>query len=429
MSALPRRPPSLDTKPRPDGLWRGRYWAVDSTGRKVRRDIYAPTKEELEPKIAAAMAAENHSAPALVAATRAHRPRGQGTVTPPAIEGGTWRARGVDQATGKRVSVTGATADEAEQHLLDATGRGNPSVAHWLGKWLELRKPDLDSRSWHRYEESVRLHLIPEFGDEVLLGLRAPRVREGYVHLLAKGMSGGTAKRCHATLHAALQAAMDAGLLAGNPAAGHYTWPAPATVAVRLLEPGDEQRLLGLRDPQLNAACLLALRTGMDLGEILDLRWSRVLVEERAIEVRSKLIRTLEPGDNDSTRYGTQSVPLKAGQARRLQLTTEVLEALQRSRAAQIRRQVPSAPGDLELVVAARSGKPYQSSEMSQRLRERCRSVHIPVYTFQDLRDTAAVTMLRGGAGIQEVSSALGLSSPRYVYDRYESWINERSRT
>ena len=89
---------------------------------------------------------------------------------------GRWEARvAIVDAAGKlhRQSVFAATEREAKRRLREILTKrdsrivapaGRDTMARFLASWLDGVKPTLRPRSWDRYEEHIRLHLVPTIG-------------------------------------------------------------------------------------------------------------------------------------------------------------------------------------------------------------------------------------------------------------------------
>src|ERR1039457_4696456 len=145
---------------------------------------------------------------------------GEGTVGSRPLPDGRWQARySTTDATGKvsRKAVYGKTRHEAAQKLRDATRNrdtgltplpGRQTVGSYLMDWLDGVRPSLKPRTWDRYEEQVRLHLIPHLGRLWLERLWARGVQPADAALPGRGLGSATVKRSHATLHRALEQAV-----------------------------------------------------------------------------------------------------------------------------------------------------------------------------------------------------------------------------
>jgi integrase len=126
-----------------------------------------------------------------------------------------------------RRSVTADTEREAKRRLREVIAQhdsgiiapdGRETMARFLASWLDGVKPTLRPRSWDRYEEHIRLHLIPTIGRIPLARLSPADVQRANNTLLQMGLAPATVGRAHATLRAALKQALRWQLIPSNPA-------------------------------------------------------------------------------------------------------------------------------------------------------------------------------------------------------------------
>ncbi len=90
-------------------------------------------------------------------------------------------------------------------------------VERYLREWLEVKRGTLRSpRTWDRYEEYVRLHLVPTLGKVALAKLTPQQVQHLQAQKLASGLSSTTVHHIRAVLHTALRDALRLGLVPRN---------------------------------------------------------------------------------------------------------------------------------------------------------------------------------------------------------------------
>jgi integrase len=114
---------------------------------------------------------------------------------------GRWEARAaIVDAAGRlqRRSVTADTERDAKRRLRELVAQheagiiapdGRETMARFLTSWLDGVKPTLRPRSWDRYEEHVRLHLIPTLGRIPLVRLSPMDVQRANNELLKRGLA------------------------------------------------------------------------------------------------------------------------------------------------------------------------------------------------------------------------------------------------
>ncbi|MDR5710406.1 MAG: helix-turn-helix domain-containing protein [Armatimonadota bacterium] len=199
---------------------------------------------------------------------------------------GRWRsARGSDPRTGRRVRVwrtVKGTRKEAERllaRLLHEAAQGamvDPgrcTVEEWLRAWLDLKRPAVFVKTYERYEEVVRLHVVPALGRIPLHRLHPHHVQRLYADLLGAGKHPRTVLHVHRVLHTALEAGVKQQVVGRNVCDAVE----PPRVPVQELRVPSEEEVFSLLDAsrgtRLYLPVLLGTLCGLRRGEVLALRW------------------------------------------------------------------------------------------------------------------------------------------------------------
>ena len=313
----------------------------------------------------------------------------------------------------KRRTISGKTKTEARAKLAKAKAEadgglafdaGTVSVSEYLKRWLNDSAETVRPRTWERYEQNSRIHIVPALGKVKLRALTPTHVRGLYRQKLESGLAPRTVNYIHQTLHKALRQAVADGLVPRN-VASVVRAPRPAKKEMRFLDLEQAEALLeAARGDRLEALYVLAIRTGMRQGELLGLRWSDVDLETGTLHVR----RTLASTKGGVAVYN----PPKSGKGRGLMLSEKTIEALRRHKAAQNeqRLQLGGLWEDHDLVFPDPWGKPTRRWTLDRRsfvpLLERAGLAG--AITFHGLRHTFATMMLKGGINVKVVSEMLG---------------------
>jgi integrase len=366
------------------------------------------------------------------------RTAGEGTVGSRPLPDGRWQARySTTDATGKvsRKAVYGKTRHEAAQKLRDATRNrdtgltplpGRQTVGSYLMNWLDGVRPSLKPRTWDRYEEQVRLHLIPHLGRLWLERLGPADVQRAYAALLDRGSSPATVKRSHATLHRALEQAVRWRVLPTN-IAGLVDSPRVTHRDMSVLSPEQARRLVdAVVGDRLEALYVLAVTAGLRQGELLALRWSDVDLDGGSLAVTGSLVRVYtprrlarEPGVPRSHLESTE--PKTRRSRRRVELTAVALDALRRRRSAYVAERVAAANvwQDRDLVFCSAIGGYLHASRLTEQFKSLLRRSALPPIRFHDLRHTAATLMLSRGVHPKVASEMLGHATVAVTLDLY----------
>jgi integrase len=325
-------------------------------------------------------------------------------------------------ASGERKTYYGPTRRAVQQHLTDALKNvkdgvplptGNQSVAQFLASWLETVEPSLRPRTFERYEQMLRLHVVPTLGKLPVSQLAPQHVQQLYARLLDSGLSPTTVHHVHTLLHRALQQANRWGLVARN-VTTLVDAPRDAHHEMQTLSPEQSRQLIeAARGHRLEALFVLALTTGMRRGELLGLRWQQVDLEGGSLEVLTSLQRTREGF--------LFAEPKTAYSRRRVSLPEIAVEALRRHRIEQNKERFAAGEwDDHDLVFPNEAGRPLEAGNMLRRAYwPLLKKAGLPKMPFHALRHTAATLLLRKGVHPKIVQEMLGHSGIAITLDLY----------
>ncbi len=204
--------------------------------------------------------------------------------------------------------LTKAMADRDSGLIFDA---GNLTTGEFLSRWLEASvKGNVRHRTLDNYRMHVRLHIAPSLGRIKLQALSPAHVQSLYRAKLDSGLAPSTLRYTHAVLNRALKQAMRWGLVPRN-AAQSADPPKLERVEMRTLSPAEARRLLATsRDDGLEAFYVMAVHTGLRIGELLGLRWGDVDLDAGKMQVVRQLQRVRGGGGSSSPPPKTQAVGL-----------------------------------------------------------------------------------------------------------------------
>jgi integrase len=341
---------------RKDGRWEGRYYATDDTGHSVRRSVFGATDKDVVKALRAALTARDDGKPA---------------------------------------------------------PHGSQTVGSFLMTWLEGARPTIRPGTWRRYEQITRLYLVPGLGRVRLVALGPHHVAKLYRDLLAGGMTPAMVNYVHRTLRRALGQAERWKLVTSN-AAAVVTPPRGERREMHTLTAEQVRRLLDVAPDRDRPLYLLAVSSGMRLGELLGLRWADVDLDRGSVAVVATL-RTI-PG------MATAFAPPKTTRSRRrVELSESVVAALSAHKVATIEERWRAGQlwQDHDLVFPNVLGRPRNPSNIIRAFHPLLERAGLPRIRFHDLRHTAATLMLGRGVHAKLVSDMLGHASIGITLDTY----------
>lgn len=196
------------------------------------------------------------------------------------VEGGLKQARALrgeiisKLARGERVSPS----RQAFAEVADA----------WLGT-----KTRLAPRTRQRYEEILRVHLLPPFAARRISDICEDDVVRLIAEAQAAGSSAGTARKALVVLSGVLNHAVRRGMISANPVKRLQRGERPMVERreMRILDSDGIGRLLAAADDRYWSLLATALFTGLRLGELLGLTWADVDLAVGHLKVRKQLDR------------------------------------------------------------------------------------------------------------------------------------------
>jgi integrase len=355
-----------------------------------------------------------------------------------------WRLKfdaGRDEKTGKRKTqfhTFRGTKRQAQVKLAELIASvaqskyvepNKVSVAEWVRGRVDVWEStgEISARTAQRYRQLVENQIVPHIGEKLLQKLRPLDIETWHDELRTVGrvrgkgeLSARTIGHAHKVLGKAFADAAGFELIHRN--------------VVRLKKPprvDDEGEMVIVRDvpdllkklegSALRLPGLLGLFCGMRIGEVLALRWGRVDIDAKVIQVREALEKT--------KKHGIRSKPPKSKAGKRdITMPDEVVEALRIYRRDQLELRMRLGQGNLPddaLLFANLEGEPRSPPAVSRAFSDFTVRIGLPDVTFHALRHTHASQLIDAGVDVVTISKRLGHAKPDITLRVYAHLFKE----
>jgi integrase len=261
------------------------------------------------------------------------------------------------------------------------------------------------------YNFQLERHILPVFGSCSLNEVNRAQIESLLSKLRQKGHANGTPRGVRTTVSTVLQCAVDRGYLDGNAAHGIRIRTMGVKPKPRFYTPPQVQKLLAELTEPCRSVVQVAVLTGMRIGEILGLRWKRVDLLHKTLEVAE----IFSDGDfgTPKTNSSNRVLPISSS-------LCEVFEA-QRPNGAKI--------GPDDLLFTTPRGTPLSSKNLYNReLAPACDRIKEPRISWHSFRHTHATLLTEVGESIKTAQALLGHSDLGTTLNLYAHVIPDSQR-
>ncbi len=296
-------------------------------------------------------------------------------------------------------------------------------LSQYLTNWLEHGVEGVvRSRTYERYEEVVRLHIIPVLGKVKLQALRPQHIQTLKSKKLKEGLSATTVTLIQGVLHKALDDAVKQELIARN-VCDLVSPPHEQSAETKPLDMNQIQKFLATAKghPQ-EALFILALATGMRRGELLGLKWQDVDLSKGVLQLRRILSRVPTKLRKKNSKPYVEAEPKTKSGRRRIALAGFAIDALKQHRIRQdeMRRVAGDLWEDHDYVFGTPLGRHLSpGSSVLEPFKVLLKKAGLPDMRFHDLRHSTATLLLSLGVHPKVVQEILGHSKISMTMDTY----------
>lgn len=322
--------------------------------------------------------------------------------------------------------IYGRTYSEVRKELLKrkviflAQDSLSPKSGMSLRKWMSLyflgeRFSKLKPGSRQVYQSMFDKHINPVLGASDIAQISQEDIQQFMLILNRKKLAPNTIAGIMRFLTSSLRAAQEEGLINRVPHIG-----CPAAQAIReeqrVLTPQEQNQLKDAAVQAKDTASLLALYTGLRLGEICALQWQDIDWSRRTLTIRRTVQRIHTPDGTSRTELliGTP----KSVKSRRIIPMPDVLLAM-------LKEMMPKTSSTH---IFGQAEQPAEPRTMQRHFDKLVKQLGLEGVHFHTLRHTFATRLLELGTDVKTVSVLLGHSSTRTTLEFYAHSLLEHQR-
>ncbi|MBL1227571.1 tyrosine-type recombinase/integrase [Enterococcus sp. BWR-S5] len=290
------------------------------------------------------------------------------------------------------------------------------TLKDWISFWMvDIMKKNIKSTTYYSYYRLIDNHILQSLGDYRLHEITKKNIQDFVDSLERNGLSSGTIRNIYNILKKCLNAAVQREYLAGNPCID-IVLPKYRRKKVHALTLAQQEKLeaYAFQDKDCSPI-ILALYSGMRIGEISGLKWTDIDFEENTIFVKRTVSRILDESTTESKTKIDMNAPKTWESERMIPLATNLKDYLISKK-----RQACS-----DHVISCR-GKFAEPRVINYRFQKIVAAAGLEKTHFHALRHTFATRCLENGVDIASLSKLLGHQSTRMTLDTYTDSMLEK---
>jgi len=346
--------------------------------------------------------------------TESGRQREKPWVAQVTLENGKQKTIGYFKTEAEAISAKNKALREIEQGAWIASSK--QTMAQYLNYWLEhVHKPTLKPTTYANYRSALNSHIIPVLGYIQVQKLTVRHIQMFYSDLINKhGLSAARVRYLHGVLHVAMEHAVREGLVVRNICRG-IQLPRVEKKELQVLTLDQASHLLAAtQDSEMRVLLMLAVTTGLRLGELLALKWQDVDLIGRSLRVRRSLAFL-------KGRSLVEVEPKTVHSRRKITLPQFVVDALEKHQIYQ--QQIIVMAGDTwqehDLIFCNKHGGHIHHVTLQTRFKRIVKVAGLPPMHFHGLRHSAITILLQMGVPPHVVQEIAGHGNIRITLGTY----------
>ena len=294
----------------------------------------------------------------------------------------------------------------------DASKKGSEKFSYYCREWLFLINQKVKESTYVKYVTAVNNHIIPLLG-QMRIGEISSVVIEKFSRELTivKGLCSKTVKDVLVVLQAILN--YTSKNYNGMPTI-EINYPKEQKKEMRVLSPQEQRTFTNylLENPDIyKIGILIALTTGLRIGEICALKWKDVSLENMTIKVSSTMqrLKNIDENSNAKTKV-VISEPKSDNSARIIPLIDFT---------ANLFKLLGNDNSSTGFVLSGSENNFVEPRTLQYRLSKYTKECGLEGVHFHTLRHSFATRCVEVGFELKSLSEILGHSSPTITMQRY----------
>lgn len=306
--------------------------------------------------------------------------------------------------------------NKAKAGLLQDTipAKNNPKrFSAYCDEWLMLCRDRVKESTYVKYETTINNHIKPGLGECLLSDLSSVIIEQfGHKLMFEEELSARTVRCILMEVHSVIKyiQRQEPEVLSQHI---EVIYPKDCKKEMRVLSREEQQKLtayLLYKMDNCKFGVLLALLTGLRIGEVCALRWQDICLEDKTLTVSSTMLR-LKDYDKDASQKTkiVLSKPKSSTSTRVIPLTDYTLQLCKRW------KKKDSAA----FILTGENGRYMEPRTLQYRLEKYTAECGLEGVHFHVLRHTFATRCVEVGFEIKSLSEILGHTSPRFTLEQY----------
>lgn len=288
------------------------------------------------------------------------------------------------------------------------------SFGHYAEEWLGKSKPFMKESTLVRYQHLMALHILPEFGQTAIAEIQNSDIEQYRNSLLCDGRCGGgrLSPKYVADILSLVKMVQKYATLQ-NPGLSveiHNVSVKKRQAPLKVFTEYEQKVLydsLCESDSYIHLGILIALFTGMRIGEICALKWEDVDLNDKVISVKHTMLRVDAEEGKKKTKIIVTS-PKSACSIRIIPIPTAIY------------RQLRNAAKDGDAFVLTGTPDAFvEPRTLQNHFRKVLGECGIPYARFHTLRHTFATRCIELGFDVKTLSEILGHCDVKVTLNRY----------